>query len=269
MGVSGGFRWHDYRVNPRHLQKGTLQAHFESLTTMPDALDPLASDLVVQRPAGPPQQLILLFHGVGSTPQNMEPLGRRLAAEFPQAAVVCIAGPDRCDLGAGHQWFSVQDITEENRAPRIAATLPRFAERVRAWQRQTGATEAQTALIGFSQGAIMALEAVQAESELAGRVIAVGGRYATLPAQAPQDVCLHLLHGMADAVLPYRPVVDAAKTLVQLGADVTADVLPDIGHELHPELVAKAMQQLRTFVPAKVWREAMQAAEAQGLVPKE
>ena len=80
---------------------------------------------------------------------------------------------------------------------------------------------------------------------------------------------MDLLHGMADDVVPYPPVVSAAKALVGLGADVTADIVPDIGHELHPDLVAKAMLQLRTFVPAKVWKAAMQAAQEQGLAPKE
>ena len=106
----------------------------------------------------------------------------------------------------------------------------------------------------------MALEAVQAEPALVGRVIAIGGRYASLPEQAPQDVCVHLLHGMVDEVLPYQGVVAAAKTLLQLGADVTADVLPAVGHELHPQLVARAMEQLRTFIPAKLWQEAVKAA---------
>ena len=48
--------------------------------------------------------------------------------------------------------------------------------------------------------------------------------------------------------------------LVALGADVTADVLPAIGHELHPALIDAAIHQLRTFLPQKVWREALRAA---------
>jgi len=64
-------------------------------------------------------------------------------------------------------------------------------------------------------------------------------------------------------LVPYQPVVAMARTLVALGADVTADVLPEIGHELHPTLVARGMEQLRTFVPARVWRSAMEAAQAQ------
>jgi phospholipase/carboxylesterase len=231
----------------------------------------VSDSIIIQQPAQSAQQLLVLHHGVGGSAQYMVPVGQQLAAQFPNAFIVSVQAPHAFDAGGGDgggQWFSVQGITEQNRAARVAQALPAFVQDLKHWQAQSGVPATATAVMGFSQGAIMALEAVQAEPALAGRVIAVGGRYASLPEQAPQDVCLHLLHGMADTVLPYQGAVTAAKALVQLGADVTADVLPEIGHELHPGLVAQAMLQLRTFVPAKVWREAMQAAQAQGLVPK-
>ena len=49
---------------------------------------------------------------------------------------------------------------------------------------------------------------------------------------APEGVSLHLLHGLLDEAVSYRHVVDAAQAWVELGADVTADVLPGVGHEL-------------------------------------
>ena len=41
----------------------------------------MSEHLVVQMPQDPPGQLFLLFHGVGGTPQNLLPLGRRLSAD--------------------------------------------------------------------------------------------------------------------------------------------------------------------------------------------
>ena len=38
------------------------------------------------------------------------------------------------------------------------------------------------------------------------------------------------------------------------------DLLPHLDHGLHPALIAKAMEQLRTFIPARLWREALIAA---------
>ena len=41
---------------------------------------------------------------------------------------------------------------------------------------------------------------------------------------------------------------------------MTADVLPGIGHELHPRLIDHAIEQLRTFLPKKVWQAALSEA---------
>ena len=213
---------------------------------------------------GPPELLFLLFHGVGANASHMAPLAQRLVAEYPKAAVVCLDAPHPFDGvpggGSGWQWFSVQGITEDNRPQRVAEALPRFIATVRNVQQQLNMSWPCTALAGFSQGAIMALEAVQAEPALAGRVLAFSGRHATAPEHAPEDTTVHLFHGLADRVLPCGPAIDSAERLVALGGDVTADVLPGIGHELHPQLLDKAVEQLRTFLPKKVWRQAMSEA---------
>jgi phospholipase/carboxylesterase len=214
--------------------------------------------------SGPTELLFPLFHGVGASALHMVPLAERLAAEYPQAAVVCVEAPHPFDAGApgsgGFQWFSVQGITEANRPERVAQALPAFVAVVRTLQQRFGVSWQCTALAGFSQGAIMALEAVQAESELAGRVLAFSGRHATAPVHAPVDTTVHLFHGMEDRVITPGPVIDSAERLVALGGDVTADVLPGIAHQLHPALMDKAIEQLRTFLPKRVWRQAMSEA---------
>ena len=213
---------------------------------------------------GAPDLLYLLFHGVGANAEHMAPLARRLAAEYPQAAVLCLNAPDAFDAVAGdttgRQWFSIRLVDEANRPARIQAALPGFIATVRALQARFEMPWERTALAGFSQGAVMALEAVQAEPRLAGRVLAFSGRHSQAPTHVPTDTTVHLFHGMADTVIPAAAAVDSAQTLVALGADVTADVLPGIAHELHPLLMDRAIEQLRTFVPKKVWREAMSEA---------
>jgi phospholipase/carboxylesterase len=213
---------------------------------------------------GPPELLYLLFHGVGAQAAHMAPLAQRLAQEYPQAAVLCVNAPERYDAIAGEtdgrQWFSIRRLDDDNRRERVAAALPRFVATVRAMQQRFGVAWECTALAGFSQGAVMALEAVQAEPRLAGRVLAFSGRHATAPSHVPTDTTVHLFHGMADAVIPAAAAVDSAQTLLELGADVTADVLPGIGHTLDPRLIDKAIDQLRTFLPKKVWRAAMSEA---------
>lgn len=208
----------------------------------------MSDSIVVQAPANGPEQLILLFHGVGSNPQNMVPLGQRLAAEFGQAAVISVASPDPCDMGSGYQWFSVRGITEENRGERIAATMPRFAETVSGLQKASGLSAAQTVLIGFSQGAIMALESTRMPVQLAGRVVSIAGRFAQETDQQPTATVLHFIHGTNDPVIDAGFTVRAGERLTRSGASATVDLIDGLGHGIDTRAADRLVERLKPIV---------------------
>lgn len=151
-------------------------------------------DLIVQRPSIP-KQLVLLFHGVGSNARDLLPLGEALALHLATAAIVSVQAPDTA--GRGWQWFSVQGVTEADRPARVAEAMPGFVQTVQRWQEATALTPAQTTLIGFSQGAIMALESTQLDIPVAACVVALSGRFARQPRFAHASVRTHLMHGDA------------------------------------------------------------------------
>ncbi len=132
---------------------------------------------------GQPDLLFVLLHGQGANAAQMRPLAQALQAQYPQAAVLSIDGPTPDARlpggGAGFQWYDSGDGADE--AQQVAAALPDFIATVRAWADKFELSWDRVALAGFSQGAILALEAVQAEAQLAGRVLAFGSRYARLP----------------------------------------------------------------------------------------
>ncbi len=210
------------------------------------------------RPAeGAPELLFILLHGGGATPAQMQPLADALRAQYPQAAVALWQAPKALPSEAVHgfAWYD-----EAQPIDGVAALLPAFIAAVRQLAAELELDWPRVALAGFSQGGLLALEAVQAEEKLVGRVLAFGAAPLARPVMAPQDVSLHLLHGLQDDVVPYRYVVDAAQAWVELSADITADVLPDVGHRLDARLIDKALHQLRTFIPARLWREAVYSA---------
>jgi phospholipase/carboxylesterase len=218
--------------------------------------------LIVHPPEGGiAKQLFLLFHGVGAAPDDLVPLGQILAQQFPHSAIVSVQAPHDCPYSSGYQWFSVDGITEEQRPVRTAQAMPLFRQAVQQWQQAFGVGAEATALVGFSQGAIMALESTQSASLLAARIVALSGRFGTLPSIAPQDCTLHLIHGKQDAVIPYAHTVNAAERLVELGADVTADVIPFVGHEINEEIADLVIERLTTHVPKRYW-EAAQGEDA-------
>ncbi|AOU98758.1 hypothetical protein BI364_12985 [Acidihalobacter yilgarnensis] len=218
---------------------------------------PLSESIVIARPEGSPGQLMLLFHGLGATPQDMNPLGERLARAYPRACIVSVRAPDPGDFGFGFQWFSARELSDERRVSRVAAALPAFTDTIRDWQSRTGAGPQETALIGFSQGAIMALECVRAQPALAGRVVSIAGRFARLPEATDEGITWYFLHGKDDAVIHYGYTVTAAEHLVALGGDVVADVLPFVGHEVNDALADLLVERLTHHVPRRTWQEAL------------
>jgi len=178
-------------------------------------------------------RLLLLFHGVGSSATNLAPLGEVVARACPDAMIVSVSAPHPSTLGSGREWFSVVGINEQDRPVRIAQAMPLFRKRVAHWQQRSGIGAAQTTLIGFSQGAIMALESTQDDSApLAGRVAALAGRFAAPVRRAPLGLHFHLIHGAEDSVIPARLALLAAKEIQAKDGSVTLDVLDGLGHSI-------------------------------------
>lgn len=207
-----------------------------------------------------PEQLMLLLHGVGADGTNLAPLAQVLRAEYPQAAILAPDAPHPFDQAPrGRQWFSVQGITEDNRADRVAAALGPLLRWVRAQQDRLGVPPMATALVGFSQGAILSLEAVLAADGIAGRVLSFSGRFVALPTAAPRYTTLHFFHGSADPVIHAAHTQTAIDAMQALRGDATMDIAQGVGHELHPALVERAIWRLRHHIPARTWAAALGA----------
>jgi phospholipase/carboxylesterase len=204
------------------------------------------NDLLIQQPAPPAAhaQLLLMFHGVGADPEGLVPLGEHLASVMPEAWVVSVRSPDPSDLGQGWQWFSVQGITEASRPARVAAAMPRFKAAVQAWQRKSGVPSVRTTLLGFSQGANMALATTQEDEMLAGRIVSIAGRFAVPPTRGHAAQRIHLLHGDRDPVMSASHSVHAAALLQALSLPVTLDVFPGLTHAIDERVVTTLQQHL-------------------------
>lgn len=209
--------------------------------------------------ADAPDLLFVLLPDSGLAPDGpdtLAPLAAALQAQYPRAATLTVHPPLRDDEGRCRWWSGAQPSLEG-----VVSALPHLIDRLRTEAAKLDLPWQHVALAGVGDGGLLALEAVQSEPALVGRVLSFAGGYLARPEAAPQDVCVHLLHGLEDQRFPYGHIVDAAQSLVDLGADVTADLLPHLDHGLHPALIAKAMEQLRTFIPARLWREALIAAQ--------
>ena len=91
----------------------------------------------------------------------------------------------------------------------------------------------------------------------ANRVARVAAVLPRLAEQAPAETTLHLFHGAEDEVIPAEQARLALERLAALQGDATIDIAEDVGHELAPVLVERALFRLRNHIPYRTWAAAM------------
>lgn len=215
--------------------------------------------LIVQQPASA-AQLILLFHGTHTTARAMLPCAQPLAQAFPQALVACIEAPYAIDGTAARSWMPADPAlgpAPDALARLVHEALPSFLQVVVHWQTQAGVGPEATALVGFGQGATLVLESTQSDSPPASRVVAIAGQFATLPDTDRYRGTVHFLHGKSDTVVPYQHTIAAAHRVRDLGGDLTAQVIPFVGHELHADFIEACVDKLITHVSRHLWEYAL------------
>ncbi|KND17263.1 hypothetical protein ADZ37_19325 [Pannonibacter phragmitetus] len=177
----------------------------------------------------PSYRQVIFLHGVGGTGAAMRPLAEALALPQP---VAFPDGPRPFDMGLGRQWFSVKGVTEANRPGRVAEVLPAFARMI-----ESLGDPRDSLLIGFSQGAIMALHAVAAGLPVAG-VIALSGRLAG-PVDLRSDwPPITMIHGADDPVIPLAAARATEAWLHDVGAAPRLTVFDGLGHSIDARVLA-------------------------------
>lgn len=187
--------------------------------------------------------LVIMLHGVGSSGSDLAPLADLWRASLPGAVFVSPDAPERSSFGSGYQWFSVAGVTEDNRSARIKDARASFDETITTIIEQNGFADRldHVALVGFSQGTIMALDAVASGRWPVGAVVGFSGRLASpLPLQPAVGTPLLLVHGSADPVIPPSESTKAAATLQPLGVRVETLILPGLPHTISAEGAARA-----------------------------
>lgn len=189
--------------------------------------------------------LVILLHGVGSSGADIGGLGPALAPTLPNTRFVSPDGPGR--FNGGYQWFSIVGVTAENRPARVAAARPAFdaiLSDIIAREGFTGRLD-RVALVGFSQGSIMALDAIASGRWPVAGAVAFSGRLASPePLEPVKDTKLLLVHGTEDHMMPVSEVANAETKLSPLGVVTRTFIQPGLGHSVSAEGVAEAAKFL-------------------------
>lgn len=193
--------------------------------------------------------LVAVLHGVGSSASAMAPLAEQIAGNVPGAAVIVPDAPDRFDGGErSWQWFSISGVDDTNRSVRIGQALPALRATLDGELERAGLGWDRLALVGFSQGAMMAL-ALASEAEPPAAVAAVAGRLARpIAPTAARRPSVLILHGAADPVVPVACAVRAASALTEAGLSVELKIATGQGHAISSAQAAHILRHLNRWL---------------------
>jgi len=203
--------------------------------------------------SGTAHQLIVLLHGYGADGGDLISLGRAWQSRFPDAAFFAPNAPEPVPGSSGFQWFALSDLNPEETERGALAAAPALDAAIAAELRAQKLGPEKLALLGFSQGAMMALHIGLRQSGPPLAILSYSGLLAgRAPMPAPAGAYPHvfLSHGDSDAVVPPQMLFLAAGALIQAGAEIDWHLARNTGHGIDPEsleLGAKFLQN--TLVP--------------------
>ena len=192
-----------------------------------------------------PKQLVVLLHGLGADGNDLISLAPYFAQVLPEAAFVSPHAPFPCDMAPfGRQWFSLQERTLETMLGGVRMAAPILDGFLDAELEKAGLTAERLALVGFSQGTMMALH-VGLRREAGPRAI-VGFSGALLaPELLPDEIASRppvlLVHGAADEVVPAQSLPAAVAALETNQVAVTEELRPGLGHSIDERGLQLAM----------------------------
>lgn len=213
---------------------------------------PLEGAFYPTRNLAPARSAVVFLHGYGASGDDLIDFSAFLTGNLPDTAFYAPHAPEPCELAPfGFQWFSLQTYDPEmlRRDPR---TLPRALEDLAegaklhagilndylsAVMERHGIGPERLAVIGFSQGTMMAFEATLRREVPVAAVVGFSGGFVGASRLEAEIRCrppVQLVHGDADDVVPVGAMALAEHALAAAGLDVRSHVCRGLGHGIDP-----------------------------------
>jgi phospholipase/carboxylesterase len=188
---------------------------------------------------GTARQLVVFLHGYGADGNDLIGLGREWARVLPHAAFVSPHAPEPCGMAPmGRQWFNLTFRDPGEMVRGVTHAAPALNAFLDAEIKKHDLGSRALALVGFSQGTMLALGAGLARNPPLAAIVGYSGALASVEA-LPKDPgtapAILLVHGDMDEVIPLDAMLIAREQLAQAGIAVEWHVAQGIGHGIDAE----------------------------------
>jgi phospholipase/carboxylesterase len=196
------------------------------------------------RAGGPAQQLIVFLHGYGADGNDLIEIGRHWQPQMPNAAFVSPHAPEPCAMaGAGRQWFGLTFRDPDERWRGVNSAAPILERFLDAELERRKLPPSALALVGFSQGTMMALHVGLRRAASPAAIVGYSGML-VMPADAETDALageirsrppVLLVHGDRDDLIPAQALFQSAQGLASLEVPTEWHLSAGIGHGIDGE----------------------------------
>jgi phospholipase/carboxylesterase len=195
--------------------------------------------------SGQPKQLVVFLHGYGADGKDLIEIGRQWRNWLPDAAFVAPNAPEPCAMSPmGRQWFGLSNRRPddprgaEERWAGVVKARPALDAFLDVELARFGLDESRIALVGFSQGTMMALHAGLRRKRAPAAILGYSGvligpeHLAEATARdlrgAPPPILL--VHGDQDAVIPLEALFISAEDLAKADFPTQWHLSMGVGH---------------------------------------
>jgi phospholipase/carboxylesterase len=189
--------------------------------------------------SGAAKQLVVFLHGYGADGNDLISLGREWQSLLPDAAFVSPNAPEPVPgHPMGRQWFGLTFRDPDERWRGVQKARPILEEFLDAELAKHNLPPSALALVGFSQGTMMALHVGLRRSALAA-IVGYSGVLVTpanqeAAAKAAEEIAVQppvlLVHGDQDELIPAQALFMSAQGLGGMGVAVEWHLSQGIGH---------------------------------------
>jgi len=184
----------------------------------------------------PARSLVILLHGYGSNGDDLISLAPYWREALPTTAFVSPNAPEPCPgAPGGYQWWALTSASASARGEGAARAAPVLDAFIDAELARHGLTEAQLALVGFSQGTMMALRVGPRRPRPLAGIVGYSGMLAdeaSLAAPTMTYPPILLIHGDADPMIPVAALHQAKAALTRNGFAVESHISQGLGHSI-------------------------------------
>jgi phospholipase/carboxylesterase len=203
---------------------------------------------------GKPRRLVILLHGLGADGNDLIGLQQYWGPLLPEAEFVAPNAPFPCDMAPhGYQWFSVQDRSLPAVLGGVRAAAPLLDAFIDDELQRRGLEESDAALVGFSQGTMMALFVGLRRSKTLAGILGYSGRLIApdlLASELRSRPPVLLVHGTEDPMVPFESLAAADAALKAAGVPVETLACVGTEHSIDPEGLKRGGSFLREVLSA-------------------